>query len=118
MIKWSDELLQADGYEEVQDEDYFCELLEYLKIDSSDDNRAVFRAARFAVQYIKSAVGEFDENDDEAVALMHAIAQDYYDNRELMQSEQQMKKRQQWMWASVILQLQQKYELKQEEAGG
>lgn len=115
MIKWSDKLLAAKSYEDIQYEDFFVELLDYLKVDLLDDDRNVFRAARYAVTYIKAAVGEFDEEDDEAVALFHAITQDYYDNRELMQSEQQMKKRQQWMWASVILQLQQKYDLKQEE---
>lgn len=115
MSKWSDDLLNAGSCEDVSSAAFFAELQDYLKLGSMDDCQTVFRAARFAVSYIKAAVGEFDEEDDEAVALFHAIAQDYYDNRELMQSEQQMKKRQQWMWASVILQLQQKYDLKQEE---
>jgi hypothetical protein len=39
-----------------------------------------------------------------------------FDNRELMQSEQQMKKRMEWLYASSILQLRLKYEIAQEDA--
>ena len=47
--------------------------------------------------------------------LLAAIVQNMYDNRELMQSEQQTKKRIEYTFQSIILQLRMKYELKKEE---
>ena len=66
-------------------------------------------------EYIRSAVGEYDDTDKTANILLAAIVQNMYDNRELMQSDQQVKKRIEYTFQSMILQLRLKYELKQEE---
>ena len=63
--------------------------------------------------YIRSAVGEYDDMDPTAQILLAAIVQNMYDNRELMQSEQQMKKRIEYTFQSIILQLQVKYSMEE-----
>lgn len=87
----------------------------YLRIDTHDDDVNVTTCAKSAVQYIVSAVGDFDESIPTAEMLMLAITQDFYDNRELMQSDQQQKKRQMFMYQSIILQLRMIHELSAEE---
>ena len=67
-------------------------------------------------EFIRSAVGEYDDTDSTAQVLLASVVQNMYDNRELMQSEQQVKKRIEYTFQSMILQLQMKYSLKQEEA--
>ena len=67
-------------------------------------------------EFIRSAVGEYDDTDSTAQVLLAAVVQNMYDNRELMQSEQQVKKRIEYTFQSMILQLRMKYGLKQEEA--
>ena len=90
------------------------EIKQYLRIDGDDDDAIVIRCALSSYRYIEDSVGEFDPDQPTAVMLLYAIAQDLYDNRELMQSEQQVKKRQEYTYQSIILQLKMKYELKQE----
>jgi uncharacterized phage protein (predicted DNA packaging) len=86
---------------------------QYLRIDG-DDDAIVIRCALSSYRYIEDSVGEFDPDQPTAVMLLYAITQDLYDSRELMQSEQQVKKRQEYTYQSIILQLKMKYELKQE----
>ena len=92
------------------------DICDYLRIDTGDDDTIVAQDALAAIEYIESAVGEFNKDDSTAVLLMYALTQDFYDNRELMQSEQQLKKRQEYTYQSIILQLRMKYESKQEES--
>ncbi len=90
------------------------EICDYLRIDTGDDDTIVTADALAAIEYIESAVGTFNEDDPTAFLLLCALTQDFYDNRELMQSEQQLKKRQEYTYQSIILQLRMKYELSQD----
>lgn len=90
------------------------DICDYLRIDVGDDDSIVTADASAAIEYIESTVGEYDTEDATAFLLMCALTQDFYDNRELMQSEQQLKKRQEYTYQSIILQLRMKHELKQE----
>ncbi len=92
------------------------DICNYLRIDVGDDDTIVTQDALAAIEYIESAVGEFNQDDSTALLLMYALTQDFYDNRELMQSEQQLKKRQEYTYQSIILQLRMKYESRQEES--
>lgn len=92
------------------------ELKLYLRIDSNDEDDVLRLMMGAAENYIVNSVGVFDKEDPQAKILFAAIVQDMYDNRELMQSEQQMKKRMEWLYASSILQLRLKYEIAQEDA--
>ena len=92
------------------------DICDYLRVDVGDDDTIVTQDALAAIEYLESAVGEFNPDDPTAVMLMYALTQDFYDNRELMQSEQQLKKRQEYTYQSIILQLRMKYELRQEES--
>lgn len=90
----------------VQADGKLDELKTYLRIDGDYDDEAVFLCVRTAYQYIVNAVGEFDEESNTALLLLYAITQDFYENRELMQMDVQQLKRQQFMYQSMILQLQ------------
>ena len=68
-------------------------------------------------EYIKNAVGEYDDTNSTANILLAAAVQNMYDNRELMQSEQQLKKRMEYTFQSIILQLQMRYSMKEETDG-
>lgn len=92
------------------------ELKLYLRIDSNDEDDVLRLMMGAAENYIVNSVGVFDKEDQQAKILFAAIVQDMFDNRELMQSEQQMKKRMEWLYASSILQLRLKYEIAQEDA--
>ena len=92
------------------------ELKLYLRIDSNDEDDVLRLMMGAAENYIVNSVGAFDKEDPQAKVLFAAIVQDMFDNRELMQSEQQMKKRMEWLYASSILQLRLKYEIAQEDA--
>lgn len=92
------------------------ELKLYLRIDSNDEDDVLRLMMGAAENYIVNSVGAFDKEDPQAKILFAAIVQDMFDNRELMQSEQQMKKRMEWLYASSILQLRLKYEITQEDA--
>jgi len=88
------------------------EVKNYLRVDCDDENQLIIRLIETAKEYIKSAVGEYDEKDKTADLLLCALVQDMYDNRELMQSEQQLRKRIEYTYQSIILQLQLKLSLK------
>ena len=88
----------------------------YLRVDGDDDDNLIQTMMDAGKEFIKSAVGEYDDTDMTARILLLAVVQNMYDNRELMQSEQQVKKRIENTFQSIILQLQIKYSVKQEEA--
>ena len=85
----------------------------YLRIDGDEEDALIQSMMQAGVEYIRSAVGKYDDTDPTAQILLAAIVQNMYDNRELMQSEQQMKKRIEYTFQSIILQLQVKYSMKE-----
>lgn len=91
------------------------DIKEYLRVDGDDEDKLISTMIEAGKEYIRSAVGEYDDTDKTANILLAAIVQNMYDNRELMQSDQQVKKRIEYTFQSMILQLRLKYELKQEE---
>ena len=82
------------------------EVKDYLRVDDDSDDAQLTAMMEFAKQYIINAVGEFDETNPTAVMLAKAITQDVYDHRELMQSDQQQKKSMEYVYKSMIMQLQ------------
>lgn len=82
------------------------EVKDYLRVDDDSDDAQLTAMMEFAKQYIINAVGEFDETNPTAVMLAKAITQDVYDHRELMQSDQQQKKSMEYVYKSMVLQLQ------------
>lgn len=94
------------------------ELKEYLRIDGDDEDGLLRRLEKAAREYIASAVGVYDETDPTAEQLLGVMVQDMYDHRQLMQSDVQEKKRMQYTYGSLLLQLQMKHELREEAAHG
>lgn len=94
------------------------ELKEYLRIDGDDEDGLLRRLEKAAREYIASAVGVYDETDPTAEQLLGVMVQDMYDHRQLMQSDVQEKKRIEYTYASMLLQLQMKHELREEAAHG
>ncbi|WP_314639610.1 head-tail connector protein [Stomatobaculum longum] len=94
------------------------ELKEYLRIDGDDEDGLLRRLEKAAREYIASAVGVYDETDPTAEQLLGVMVQDMYDHRQLMQSDVQEKKRMQYTYGSLLLQLQMKYEAREEAAHG
>lgn len=88
----------------------------YLRIDGDEEDGLLRTMIDAGKEFIRSAVGEYDDTDSTAQVLLAVVVQNMYDNRELMQSEQQVKKRIEYTFQSMILQLRMKYGLKQEEA--
>ena len=88
----------------------------YLRSDGVGEASLLRTMIDAGKEFIRSAVGEYDDTDSTAQVLLAAVVQNMYDNRELMQSEQQVEKRIEYTFQSMMLQLQMKYSLKQEEA--
>ena len=65
----------------------------YLRIDGDEEDGLLRIMIDAGKEFIRSAVGEYDDTDSTAQVLLAAVVQNMYDNRELMQSEQQVKKR-------------------------
>ena len=65
----------------------------YLRIDGDEEDGLLRTMIDAGKEFIRSAVGEYDDTDSTAQVLLAAVVQNMYDNRELMQSEQQVKKR-------------------------
>ena len=107
-MRWS-EILDATN-EEIIAANRLDDLKAYLKIDSDDDDSVLIICARAAIQYIIDAVGEFPDRIQSAEILLYAITQNFYENRELMQMDIQQKKRMEYTYGSLILQLQLKLE--------
>ena len=81
----------------------------YLRIDGDEEDGLLNTMMAAGEEYIRSAVGAYDDTDPTAQVLLAAIVQNMYDNRELT------KKRIEYTFQSIILQLRMKYELKKEE---
>lgn len=79
---------------------------EYLKIDGDDDNAVLITCVKAAIQYIIGAVGRYSEENQAAKVLLFALTQNFYENRELMQMDVQQRKRMEYTYGSLILQLQ------------
>lgn len=94
------------------------ELKEYLRIDGDEEDGLLRRLEKAAREYIASAVGVYDETDPTAEQLLGVMVQDMYDHRQLMQSDVQEKKRMQYTYGSLLLQLQMKCESREEAAHG
>lgn len=82
------------------------EVKDYLRVEDDSDDVQITSMMEFAKNYIVDAVGVFDETNPTAVMLAKAITQDVFDHRELMQSDQQQKKSIEYMYKSMIMQLQ------------
>lgn len=107
-MKWS-EILDATNAEIIA-ANRLDDLKNYLKIDSDDDDTVLLICVRAAVQYIIDAVGSYPDDIQSAEILLYAITQNFYENRELMQMDIQQKKRMEYTYGSLILQLQMKLE--------
>lgn len=103
-MTWT-ELLTATA-DEVKASGKLATIKEYLKIDDDYDDPVLLSCVKAAVQYIIDAVGEFPEDITTGEILLFAITQDFYEGRELMQMDIQQKKRMEYMYGSMILQLQ------------
>lgn len=91
---------------------------EYLRIDGNDDDSLLERCTGAALQYIIDAVGEFDTSSYSAEILLCAVTQNFYDNRELMQLDQQQRKRIEYTFGSILLQLRLRRERREEMGNG
>lgn len=103
-MTWT-ELLTATS-DEITASGKLATLKDYLKIDGDYDDAVLISCVKAAVQYIIDAVGEFPEDIHTGEILLYAITQDFYEGRELMQMDIQQKKRMEYMYGSIILQLQ------------
>lgn len=85
-------------------------IAEYLKIDMGDDDMVLIACVTAAVRYIMAAVGVFPDGDESAELLLSAITQNFYESRELMQMDIQQRKRMEYTYGSILLQLQMQYD--------
>lgn len=103
-MTWTD-MLSAPMAEITGSEQYAL-VCDYLKTEPGDDDRVLTQCIRAAVGYIVNAVGLMPEDDPSADALLLALVQNLYDDRELMQSDIQQKKSFEYTFRSFITQLQ------------
>lgn len=85
-------------------------IADYLKIDMGDDDTVLIACVTAAVRYIIAAVGVFPDGDESAELLLSAITQNFYESRELMQMDIQQRKRMEYTYGSILLQLQLQYD--------
>ena len=83
---------------------------EYLKTDMGDDDTVLIACVTAAVRYIIASVGVFPDGDESAELLLSALTQNFYESRELMQMDIQQKKRIEYTYGSILLQLQMQYD--------
>ena len=115
-MTWAE--IAAAAYTAAKTDPKFEDLRDYLKAEE-DDDRIIHECCATAIEYVRTAVGEFDEDDPTAVMLMYALAESLYDERILKDakaSNTQPFQRMAYVYQSIILQLQMKYAAKQEEA--
>lgn len=103
-MTWN-EVLKATNYEIVES-GRLDTVKEYLKIDGDYDDTALIMCVKAAIQYIIGAVGAYPEENPSAEILLFALTQNFYENRELMQSDVQQRKRMEYTYGSLILQMQ------------
>lgn len=85
-------------------------IADYLKIDMGDDDQVLIMCVTAAVKYIIASVGLFPDGDDAAELLLAAMTQNFYESRELMQMDIQQRKRIEYTYGSILLQLQMQYD--------
>lgn len=85
-------------------------IADYLKIDMGDDDTVLIMCATAALRYIIASVGLFPDGDESAEMLLAAMTQNFYESRELMQMDIQQKKRIEYTFGSILLQLQMQYD--------
>ena len=78
---------------------------EYLRIDDDADDMTIELMMNAAKEYIKDAVGRYDEKNPKTRILFFAIMQDFYENRILTVKEAD-KQRLSHVFGSIVLQLQ------------
>lgn len=114
-MTWAE--VMTAGLAEIQEDGKLEEIKAYLRVDGEDDDVMVLTCARAAYQYVMDAVGTVDESRQTCVMLLLALTQEFYDNRTLTESEQQLKLRQSYQFQSIILQLQIQKDLDDDEEG-
>lgn len=90
---------------------------QYLRIDEEDDDEILLLMMKAAEQYIKDAVGEFDETNFKARLLYLMLLQDFYENR-ILEVKESNKQRLSHVAGSILLQLQAEQLLKGGENSG
>ena len=83
---------------------------QFLRIDSDED---ISMYIDMACSYIKESVGAIDETDTLTRYLIGILTQEFYDNRVL--TMEQAKDQVRYMAHSILLQLQLRQQLKEEE---
>lgn len=96
----------AGSVEAVKNDATFAQVCSYLRVDPGDDDMMVWQSFCAAYDYVMDAVGEVYESSAHTVILLMALTQEFYDNRELMQSDIQQRLRQRYSFQSIIQQLQ------------
>lgn len=90
---------------------------EYLRIDEDADNMVLEVMMQAAEQYIKDAVGFYEEENPKIKMLYWLVIQDFYENRVLVVKEAD-KQRLSYVVSSIVMQLQAEALLKEGENYG
>lgn len=83
----------------------YDEVKNYLRIDEDEDENLIKIMMSATEQYIKNAVGFYDENNAKMKMLYALVMQDFYENRILTVKESD-KQRLTHVVSSIVLQLQ------------
>ncbi len=89
----------------------------YLRIDTDDDDIIIDAMMQATEQYIKDAVGFYEETNPKIKMLYWLVIQDFYENRVLTVKESD-KQRLSHVVSSLVLQLQSEALLKEGESVG
>lgn len=92
------------------------EVKEFLRVDDDADDSLIENVVMPAAEaFVVSAVGEFDEGNPKEVILYKSVCQEFYDHRELMQSN--ARQRMGYVYRSLILQIQMELDTEEEQDG-
>ena len=89
----------------------------YLRIDEDADDMVLEVMMQAAEQYIKDAVGFYEEENPKIKMLYWLVIQDFYENRVLVVKEAD-KQRLSYVVSSIVMQLQTEALLKEGEPVG
>lgn len=89
----------------------------YLRIDEDADDMVLEVMMQAAEQYIKDAVGFYEEENPKIKMLYWLVIQDFYENRVLVVKEAD-KQRLSYAMSSIVMQLQTEVLLKEGEGHG
>lgn len=89
----------------------------YLRIDEDADDMVLEVMMQAAEQYIKDAVGFYEEENPKIKMLYWLVIQDFYENRVLVVKEAD-KQRLSYAMSSIVMQLQTEALLKEGEGHG